>query len=273
MENLEFFWKKIKLNPNVIFRLKSLKIPEKDYKTAKELFYEDKEGFYDKTLNKKNHRLLFLYYYSKMAMDLYPEYKNKRISKKIYFDTFSDLKYWCDNCFLEFGEYGISDYRWFAKHLELKIFRLGRLQFEPIKNKIFFKKLNLESAKLNNIINVHIPQGERLEMSKVKASIKSAYQFFGKECNFICFSWLLSPVLNEILDENTNIIKFQKNFQILKIYPKDKLSEKYIFGKLEENPEKYPEKTSLQKNLKKHLLSGKHLGTAIGLLKTDFLIK
>ena len=47
----------------------------------------------------------------------------------------------------------------------------------------------------------------------------------------------------------------------------EKEAEWRIFGRLEENPKKYPESTSLQKNAKRYLQSGKKLGNGLGLLK------
>ena len=45
-------------------------------------------------------------------------YEEKRgISREIFRDTFYDL----ENCFLEYGEYGIDEYDWFFRHMKLTI--------------------------------------------------------------------------------------------------------------------------------------------------------
>lgn len=46
--------------------------------------------------------------------------------------------------------------------------------------------------------------------------------------------------------------------------------EERIFGKVLENPQMYPEKTSLQREARKWLIQGNRLGSGLGVLKTEY---
>ena len=74
--------------------------------------------------------MCFYIIYAAWAPETYDAYEKRGISRDIFRDTFYDLTLWCENCFREYGEYGIDEYDWFFRHMELTIFRFGRLQFE-----------------------------------------------------------------------------------------------------------------------------------------------
>ncbi len=75
-----------------------------------------------------------------------------------------------------------------------------RLQFEPT---------------INNKIKMHIPAGKNLDINEVKKSIQNSRELLKKYYNienpkYICESWLLSKEISKMLDENSNIKKFQE---------------------------------------------------------------
>ena len=98
-------------------------------------------------------------------------------------------------------------------------------------------------------------------------SLEKGKSFWGDELPYLCHSWLLYPGLKEVLSQTSNILQFQNYFQIVDIDFADQEAEWRIFGKVEENPEKYPENTTLQKRAKQYLLSGKKLGNGLGVLQ------
>ncbi|WP_092753369.1 acyltransferase domain-containing protein [Hydrogenoanaerobacterium saccharovorans] len=65
-------------------------------------------------------------------MDIRAQYTEKGISEEVYWDTFSDITLWKRKCFQNIGIYGLQEYDWLSLHLQLKLFRLGRLQFQPM---------------------------------------------------------------------------------------------------------------------------------------------
>ncbi len=249
---LDTFYKKIKLPIQAIDKLNNLYINEKEFLENINLYFENTSLFYKKILKYENFRIMFLYYYCNIALKTYNTYNKKNINDKIFFDTFYDLTIWCNNCYNDFNEYGIDEYKWFYKHLNCKIFRLGRLQYEITKN---------------NDIYVHIPQGEKLDLDKVIESFNQAKTFFNDNKTFICHSWLLYPSLKYLLPKNSNILKFQNLFNIKSIDYDNNNAEKWIFGKIRNDKKKYKETNFLQKEAKKYLLSGNTIGRAIGIYK------
>ena len=117
------------------------------------------------------------------------------------------------------------------------------------------------------MISVHVPQGEKLEIEACRESVKRGYEFWGKEYTYLCDSWLLDPKLRKILKEDSNILEFQKMFDVVSIDKESRQAEERIFIKLEENPRDYPEDTSLQREAKRYLINGGILGCALGVLK------
>ena len=102
-----------------------------------------------------------------MGAETYEIYVKGGPGRKIFRDTFYDLTLWCENCFREYGEYGINEYDWFFRHLELRIFRLGRLEFEKMVSPWEFVTGERTVKKGYTVISIHIPQGEKLTPDQV----------------------------------------------------------------------------------------------------------
>lgn len=242
-------------------------LKEEKYQQYKSLFKNEREVFFEEVRKQDNYRGLFLYLYLRFSCEAYEEYSFRGISTDIYFDTFSDITIWCDNCFRDFGEYGLEEYNWLWRHIELKIFRLGRLQFEPI---AFDRTITVNNKRFRTgdlVLNVHIPQGEPLSYDACKKSFRLAKAFFrGIPPVFVCHSWLLYPGLKDILRPDTNILLFQKLFTVYDTEEDSREAEGRIFINVSETPQTYPENSSLQRNAKAYLVSGKKLGSGLGLL-------
>lgn len=261
---LSEFLKGIRLMPEAIEKIQSMSISEMKYRTMRQMFYEEKNRFYEEILKEQNYRSCFLYYYSRMASELYEVYRKKGIEEEVFWDTFYDLTLWCQNCYRDYGEYGIQEYQWIPLHLEMRIFRLGRLQFELVRN-------GNRYSEGRPFVNIHIPQGERLDMELCQKSIERAFGIYGKEIMYQCDSWLLNPLLQDMLNKDSNIIRFQNLFEAVAYNPEERQAEERIFDRVEEDVKKYPEKTSLQRAAKKYLINGEKMGNVIGRLKVEAL--
>ena len=245
-------------------------IHENEYCSNRALFFENRELFYEEIRKKKDYRMAFLYYYCRMAMEIYEVYQERKIDLQIYWDTFYDLTLWCENCYNTYGEYGIGEYDWFFRHIECKIFRIGRLEFEQLNSPWKVQSEAITVNKGDHIISIHIPQGEKLEMQAVIASLKQGKDFWKCPMVYLCHSWLLYPGLKHVLQKSSNILQFQNLFQIVQTDYTEREAEGRIFGEVQEDVTKYSEKTSLQKSAKRYLLSGKKLGNGLGILKRPF---
>ena len=84
---------------------------------------------------------------------------------------------------------------------------------------------------------------------------------------FICESWLLSPVLKELLPENSKILAFQNRFEIISENREDRDYIEWVFQAPPGTEiRQLPEKTSLQRNVKRLLLEGGNVGAACGII-------
>ncbi len=156
----------------------------------------------------------------------------------------------------------ISQMLWAIYFIRLKIIEIGRLQYE-----YFIKDDN------KPVIKIHIPRGKKLDIVSVLKSIDNSKKeilkiFKVSNCEYICNSWLLSNQIHELLDEDTNIYKFQELFNVNDgdNCIKDILNFVYEI----ENCEDYlllPEKTLLQRIIKEELLKGKGFYLGLGVLK------
>ena len=265
--DLNTLCKAINLPKPAIEAVMDFEMANEQYQKYKCSFEKEREVFFDEVLKHSNYRRVFLYLYMRFSCDAYEEYCLRGISDDVYFNTFSDITLWCENCFRDFGEYGIEQYEWFWRHIELKVFRLGRLQFEPI---AFDRTITVNGKRIRKnelVLNVHIPQGQPLSYDECDISFKWAEKFFrGIPPIFVCNSWLLYPGLKEILRPDANIIQFQKFFTIYDTEEDFRGAEERIFINVSDAPDTYPENTGLQKNAKAYLISGKKLGAGLGIM-------
>lgn len=214
----EQFMERIGLPQEGIKCVLNYEMDENTYQDWRVLFYEDEAGFFRKIDEQSEKEPLLLYLYVRFAVDLYTKYAEKGIPDKIYYDTFSDLTIWFSHCMRQKNVIGLTAEKWLKAHLKMKLFRLGRLQFET----------DEEEGR----IHVHIPEGEPLSPEACDASFLQAEDFFDDPyAVFDCESWLLSPVLAELLDERNRIIQFQKRFQITRVDREARQAEEKVFGK------------------------------------------
>jgi len=103
-------------------------------------------------------------------------YKEKNIGRDILIDTLSDIVVWAENQYLVHGTVGLSDAGWLEGHLEGKLFRLGRLQFKMEQAICSDEKYDLNEG--DPVLEIHIPQGEPMNMEDVHASYRRAKEFF-----------------------------------------------------------------------------------------------
>ena len=142
--------------------------------------------------------------------------RERGIDEKIILDTLHDLVLWCINWSVVKGRLYLGELFWLGHHLSLKLFRIGRLQFCMGKAHADIPKYNVKKG--DNVIDVHIPEGESLTRENCERSISAAVEFFEKffpefrYTHFLCHSWLLDSELNEYLRENSGIRQFAAMF-------------------------------------------------------------
>ena len=124
-----------------------------------------------------------------------------------------------NTCVKETGIYGLKEIYWINEHLRMRIFKLGRLQFQKRDASEFIdllKNNNLDKyIKRDYFYFVHIPEGEKLSYDLVLDSYEKASKFFDDEMVFACESWMLSDRLDLILNEESNVLRFRKDYILL----------------------------------------------------------
>ena len=244
------------------------KMSDDEYREWKELFYQDMKKFLTKWKERPDRLPWALAFYLRLSAQVYEKYQEKGISDEIFDRTFYDITIWCKECFRKYGIYGLEEVWWLALSVKMKLFRLGRLQFEPIQLKEDMVGRQRTIPAGTEVLNVHIPEGEPLDYHACIESLRMAEEFFGgKKQIFVCDSWLLSPNLKEVLPENSNILRFQRMFEVTKVHYAFPQAEQRIFGDILEDKTSYPEDTSLRRNAKAYILAGKDLGIGLGFIE------
>ena len=206
----------------------------------------------------------------KLATNVKAEYDKAGIDEKIYYDTMSDIKIWCEKT----GNKGIKQYMWLQNHVKFELFRLGRLQFQlyPCRNRtLLYNKLPFSYG--DNLIYIHVPEGEKLCEEKCRESLEMAKAFFGKYfpeykySYYFCESWLLFDGNREFMKSDSNIVSFMSLFDIRYSVKVDVQAIERIYGKRKFIKKNYSEDTDLQKRAKAYMLKGNKLGIGIGVIK------
>ena len=208
-----------------------------------------------------------MYRFFKQKAKIYTKelYKKNKISE-LYDDNIKDIDVWANDYFKKTSRKGISKrhFEWIDSILELKVIKLGELQFE------ITKEMEIKEIVEKPIfINVHIREGSDLSEVKCEESYDMAIEYYRKYYDFsnvvfICCSWLINKKLNNILPNDSNIIKFQNKYKELFVYENEIQAEERVFGEFLEDKTDYIEETSLQKKLKKELIKNEKYGTALG---------
>ncbi len=208
-----------------------------------------------------------------LAPELHKRYIQKGIDDKIFYETMSDLRYKLEECRLVHGKCGTFVAWWYKGFLEMKIFALGRLQFEL--NHTWFDCTvdGVHIPKGTKVLSVHIPRtGTKLDHSLVSDSYKQAKEFFKDEFDdnviFICNSWLLYPWHREVLKDGSNLARFYDNFTIVQTGEYQNYSEVWrLFDCLYDgNPDKLPNDTTLRRAYIERIKSGKPIGHGTGVI-------
>ena len=206
-------------------------------------------------------------------------YKAAGYSEELFIDTMKDLTYKLKECEEVEGVIGIFTFGWFYDYYRLKRFYLGRFQFEfkPFLSKIY--SVNGYTVKEGEqVLNIHIPSNGISLTDEVRMSAyKAAYEFYkndfpGGYIPMVCSSWLLFSENDVIFPENSNMLKFKQDFAILNSVEWEGFAHKWrVFGCRDENTpyEELPENNSLQRSMKKWIVSGKKHGGGYGVFFFD----
>jgi hypothetical protein len=110
----------------------------------------------------------------------------------------------------------------------------------------------------------------KVNEKKEQISYKKFFEnYFPKleNAEYRCHSWLLDEQLKNMLSANSNIVSFQNRFEIFDKGEVDTEFIEWLFNTKSKDFATLPENTSLQINMKKHLLSGGVIRNSYGRMK------
>lgn len=170
-----------------------------------------------------------------MLLQKYDDYKTNGVSNNIIYDTFRDVSLRANRYYERTGNIGITkdDVIWFRHIKNVAIFKIGTLQYQPFEMiyldektigeqyMTFREQQKITLPKGAPVINCHIQHGANLCSEAVDKSLKMAKRFFKNYSPtvqykvFLCYSWMLYPPMNAILNGSSNIKQFSSRFNVI----------------------------------------------------------
>lgn len=246
---VNIFCKNIDVNiyQSIIDELLSKKASIKTYENLKDYFKDDEEN-----IGVLSIELLAM-------LKTYENYQKLNIDKSIFIDTMKCFKRFLLESKKKNGMYIFDRGWWVYRQLNMSLFRIYDLEYELIDY---------------DTINIHIPSDALFTKEEVDKSIQAFKIFIDnhfkeyKNAKLYCDSWLLSPVLKELLDDKSNIISFQNRFDILDVDEEDKGYIIWVFNKNINTPiNELSEETSLQRKIKELMKQNIDIGSAKGIIR------
>ena len=197
----------------------------------------------------------------KASLVTYEIYQEKGISDDIFWATMKCFTRFIDETYKMTGVFCFDRFWWTTRQVGCHLFRIGELEYE------------VKHRDSDIVINIHIPSDADFSPVAVERSLQDANAFFEKyypalnHTEYHCHSWLLDSQLKNMLSEHSNIVNFQNRFEI---FDKGEVSTEFMEWLFQTKSTDYsilPENTSLQKNVKKHLLTGGVIKNAYGRIR------
>ena len=214
-------------------------------------------------------------------------HEERGIADDVSDDTLSDLGNQMDIHRWMYGRTGLETHGWLTLHFRGAIFRLQRLQFErsrigpgPGQPPLFWydaASVQRHGAGFrpgDHALGVHIPRGAPLAPDACDDAFERARTFFprhfpSERCRVaICTSWLLDEQLAEYLPSESNIVRFQRRFEMV---PGARDGEedvmRFIFGRVAPALGDLPQVTRLERAIVEHMRAGRRWRTRTGWLE------
>lgn len=202
-----------------------------------------------------------LYAVMELCRDVWSRYERMGISREIFAETMKLIPRFLRSHHAHNGAWHFHHGWWFWRELAMEEFRVGCLEYE------------LVQAEGRRFISLHIPSDADMSRESIDASMADfqaflqAYYPDWQGLAWECDSWMMSPVLQELLPENSRILAFQNRFEMLENNEDSMGVLEWVFPGYETVSEDLPENTSLQRKMKAWLLSGKKVGWTRAVLK------
>lgn len=174
----------------------------------------------------------------------------------IFFDTAKRISESAKEYFSQNTVFGLYDYHFLANHVRGNILRLSGFEYQYGKH----------DGKKSIIL--HLPEGADLSRKTRLNSYRLARQYFG-DFPIIADSWLLYGEHKKMLSEDSKILQFMDDFDIISQSETTDYTELFhVFGRLSDySYENLPKETSLQRAYAERMRNNLPIGSGIGMLK------
>ena len=199
-------------------------------------------------------------------------YKDNNISMDIFVNSMKDIKYKLDECRKVHNVFGTFVVEWYNGFFRMRRFALGRLQYDLCTHT--GDSINVMGYTLNDgdfYLGCHIPSSGPLLPEKIEESFAMAYEMYkdrldGKPLFISCGTYLFYPPYQNVFGEDSNTVKFAKNFHIVKVMEGKSFSDAWrIFGEDYKGSTKgLKNETSLQRRFISYLDNNPTFGVAVG---------
>jgi hypothetical protein len=214
-------------------------------------------------------RYFFVYVYLAALADVRRFHARRRIPDDISWATLSDLGRNLKRDRLLLGDGGLRTSGWLTLHFRGAIYELGRLQF----NRMVVHAAHVADAfqEGDPALGIHIPESGPLTPEACEDSFARAQPFFARHFPEtptrlgICTSWLLDPQLAEYLEPESNIMRFQRRFDLVgEGFDGDADVLRFVFHRIAPDIDDLPQRTTLERAIVAHLGAGKHWRSRTG---------
>lgn len=207
-------------------------------------------------------------------------YDKAGIPEKIFWDSADDLRCKLLECIKCKEVPGTFVAGWNDGFIKMTRFAYGRFQYELSEFNFdfdFITSCGKRVSRGDTLVNFHIPSSGIPLTDEVRlASYKEAYEHYkhlfpdGKVV-FCCGSWLLYPRHKEFLPENSNILKFMSDFEMVSWADKEGFSNDWrVFDKYAGLPyDQLPRDTSLRRAYADWLVKTGKAGDGYGVIVFD----
>ena len=231
-------------------------------------------------------RCFWVYAFLATVGDIRRWHADRGIPDDISFATLADLGRHMRLYRQRAGCVGLDTHWWIALAFRGALFQLGRLQFNPYRlltgpaGPLFWYDAR-EAAALgegfragDRVLGVHIPEAGPLEPAACEESFKQAAEFFPLHLPeyasrvATCTSWLLDDQLLEYLPEESNIVQFQRRFELVPgARDSDASAFHFVFGRSPEDLTELRPETTLERTIVEHVARGGHWRLRTGWLR------
>ena len=233
------------------------------------VFWTKKCQLINDIAKRENGDLLCVLLYMTAAGYTYENYKKMGIADSVFYDSFNCLSEKMETAKRFTGRWGYPSVHWPARMTSMQTFRIGRLSYAMEHSaEDILANGNILVKKGEKYVHIHIADNDKL--CGCEESVQAAREFFAKffpEYKNVVFytrAWLLDPRLSEILPQSSNIMQFQKIFNIFGYIDGEDAVLSRVFGKIKDNLDEYKPDTSLARGILSYLKSGKRLGSGMG---------